>query len=413
MGTLNNINFEKQKFSASAKKIATVLMGVGIFLFLLFTVLSFFSSYEGGHEGGSHGGHHLLRPMFAYLFSYAFYMSLFLGCLFFVILHYLTAARWSSVVRRIPEVFLKSILLLAGLILPILFFSHSIFHWLDQKAVAEDPILKGKEPYLNFVFFLVRSFFYFAIWLYLGHRYYKKSILQDKNGDAGITLQLRKFSAPHMFLFAISVTFFAFDYLMSLDPHWFSTIWGVYYFAGAMVITFCFIPLVLIILQRLGYLKNIITIEHFHALGKLLFAFNVFWAYIAFSQYLLIWYANIPEDTVFFLRRTKESGWLNFSFLLLIGHIFVPILFFISRNFKRNIKAQLIMIFWCIFIHFVDMYWVVMPNVDSHFHFQWTDLVIFFGFSFLFIGFFIFNLSKVSLVAHKDPLIEKSISFEN
>ena len=117
--------------------------------------------------------------------------------------------------------------------------------------------------------------------------------------------------------------------------------------------------------------------------------------------------------TVFFLRRTKDSGWLNFSILLLIGHIFIPILFFISRNFKRNIKAQLVMIFWCIAIHFIDMYWVVMPNVDSHFHFVATDLLIFFAFSFLFIGFFIFNLAKVNLVSHKDPILQDSIGFEN
>ena len=368
-----------------------------------------------------HDKHHenpvIKKFLHSYLFAFVFFLGIVLAAMFFVLLQHLTRSGWSVVVRRLAEVLMKNILLMVFFFLPLLIVSAfnvvELYHWLDKQVVANDPILDAKKAYLNFPFFVIRTIIYVVIWLFLGHYYYRHSLQQDKEkGRFVSTLKLERYTAPHIFLYAFSVTFFAFDYLMSLDPHWFSTIWGIYYFAGAMVGFFSFLTLTCLILRQLGYLKNIINIEHYHDLGKFLFAFTVFWSYIAFSQYLLIWYANIPEDTVFFLKRIN-GNWLNVSFFLIFGHIFLPILFFLSRNMKRNIVAQWIMALWMIFIHIVDSYWIVLPNVDKTLNISWVDVNIFLGMGFLFIGFFIRNLTQVNLIPKNDPRLQESLAFHN
>ena len=255
------------------------------------------------NDHNDHGDHHenpvIKKFLHSYLFAFIFFLGIVLAAMFFVILQHLTRSGWSVVVRRLAEVLMKNILLMVLFFLPLLIISAfnfvELYHWLDKQAVANDPILFAKKAYLNFPFFAIRTVIYIAIWLFLGHHYYRYSLQQDKEkGGFNSTLKLEKYAAPHTFLYAFSLTFFAFDYLMSLDPHWFSTIWGVYYFAGGMVGFFSFLTLTCLTLRQLGYLKEIINIEHYHDLGKFLFAFTVFWSYIAFSQYLLIWYAKYP-----------------------------------------------------------------------------------------------------------------------
>jgi hypothetical protein len=277
------------------------------------------------------------RPRFfhAYLVSFCYFLSLALGALFFVALQHLTRSGWSVVVRRLAEGIAATLPVLAVLCIPVLLGMHDLYHWTHSDAVAGDSLLQWKQPYLNTPFFIVRVVVYFVVWTLLAWFFLTASVRQDATGDVRLTLRMQAASAPAMVLYAITVTFAAFDLLMSLDPHWYSTIFGVYYFAGSVVGFFALLALVVYLLQRAGRLTRAITIEHYHDLGKLIFAFVVFWAYIAFSQYLLIWYANIPEETVWYLRR-QSGSWAAVSLVLLFAHFVVPFVALLSRVSKRR-----------------------------------------------------------------------------
>lgn len=394
-----------------SKKIYRVLIFVGIALL----VLSFLSEFIGPQQVSEHSseGFSLKRFFHSYLFSFTFFMSIVFGSFFFVILQFLTKAGWSVVVRRIPENLMKNIEVMIFLGIPLLFGLHDLFHWTHVEVLETDTILAGKEPYLNTVFFMIRVVFYFAF-LFLATRfYYLSSIFQDNNSEVAITKKLQKFSPVVTILFALTITFFSIDFIMSLDPHWYSTVWGIYYFAGSVVVSLSVVVIISIVLRGLGFLKNVISIEHYHDLGKLIFSFNILWAYIAFSQYMLIWYANIPEETIFFIDRIN-GNWYSVSLLLIIGHFFVPLLLYISRNSKRNIKFQLVMTLWLFFMQMVDIYWLVMPNVDKlGFHIDFVDVSLFLGMGFIFFGNFLRNFSKHSILAHQDPYLQESLRFEN
>ena len=267
--------------------------------------------------------------------TFAFFLSISLGGLFFVLLEHCTRAGWSVVARRVAEAIAANVWLMAVLAIPVVLGMHHLYHWSDAAAVAHDPLIEAKVGFLNPTFFMIRLAIYFTIWGVMATFLYRTSLAQDASGDPALTLRMERLSAPGMVLFALSLNFAAFDLLMSLDPHWFSTIFGVYYFAASVVAFFAVMPKVLWALQSRGILKNAITVEHYHDFGKLLFAFVVFWAYIAFSQYMLIWYANVPEETEWFLKR-QTGEWTTVSLLLIFGHFVVPFLLLVSRFIKRR-----------------------------------------------------------------------------
>ena len=277
---------------------------------------------------------------FSYLTAFAYFLSIALGGLFFVLIQFATRAGWSVVVRRIAEQVMATLPVFAILFIPVIFGMHDLYHWThaelyDPTSDQYDKILAGKQGYLNESFFLIRAGVYFVVWIALSQYFLKKSLSQDESGDKGITAQLQKWSALGLALYAMTQTFAAFDWLMSLDPHWYSTMYGVYFFAGGFVAIFAVLAIFTIRLSTPdGVLNGIATEEHFHDLGKLLFGFTVFWAYIAFSQYFLIWYSNIPEETLFYKHR-MESGWMNVSIFLMIGHFAVPFFLLMSRHMKR------------------------------------------------------------------------------
>ncbi len=200
--------------------------------------------------------------------------------------------------------------LLALLAVPLLFGLGELYPW-ARAGYAGAP---GKAAYLNVPFFIARLAVYFAVWGWIGRFYLRRSLAQDASGDPSLTTTMRRRSAPAMIVFALTLTFAAFDLLMSLDPGWYSTIFGVYYFAGAAVGVYALLPLAVFLLQRAGFIRRSVTVEHYHDLGKLLFGFVVFWAYIAFSQYMLMWYANLPEETHWFVARQQHGwGWVGLA----------------------------------------------------------------------------------------------------
>ena len=350
---------------------------------------------------------------FSYLTSYSFFLTIALGALFFVLIQVITRAGWSVVIRRVPEVLTKSIPLLFILVIPIFFGMHDLFHWTHADAVAHDHILKGKEPYLNTVFFFIRIVFYFVVWAWISNKFFKGSVAQDESGDEQITLDLQKRSTYSLILFALTLTFAAVDLIMSLTPHWYSTIFGVYTFAGAAVSSLCVMSLVFMFLRKKGFLRDIVTLEHYHDLGKLIYGFNIFWSYIAFSQFFLIWYGNVPEETIFYALHF-EGSWKNVALLLSIGHFAIPFIFFMSRHAKRNLPFHAMMAVWILLMHFVDLYWIIMPNiskagVDIHL----IDFTLFIGFFGLFFGVFFNNLKQNALIPKKDPRLSESLNFHN
>lgn len=354
------------------------------------------------------------RFFHAYLTGIAFWMAICLGSLFFVMLHHLTGAKWSIVIRRIPETLIRCLPVMALLSIPVFFGMHSLYHWSHEEAVATDSLLQSKEGFLNFPFFIVRGIIYFGIWSALGYYLYKYSVEQDKGyTDDGVT-KLRRISAGGMVVFALSLTMFAYDWLMSLDPHWYSTIFGVYYFSGSVWVTLGLFALLFLYLQRTDALRGILSTEHLHDIGKLAFAFTVFWTYIAFSQFFLIWYGNVPEETAWFLRRW-EGGWREVSlYAIIFGHFVIPFFVLIFRAVKRSNMMMRIMGVWLLIMHWFDMYWLVYPSfLPEGANFSWIDVMptLFIG------GVLMFSFwrlySRNSALPVNDPKLEASIEFAN
>ncbi|MFZ0428334.1 MAG: hypothetical protein WAO20_09470, partial [Acidobacteriota bacterium] len=240
-----------------------------------------------------------------------------------------------------------------------------------------------------------------------------RSLQQDAAGDPRITRRLQNFSAPAIVLFAVTVNYAAFDWIMSLAPHWYSTIFGVYFFAGMVKSSLSTVILILLFLLRRNRLSGVVNDEHFHDLGKLLFGFIVFWAYIAFSQFMLIWYGNLPEETIWFAQRWRD-GWQYASVLLAAGHFAVPFFVLISRDAKRNHRVLASVAVWMLLMHYLDLYWLAVPSIDAgalQFHLQ--DLLMLVGLGGLFLALLIHVSLGAALVPTRDPRLAESLSFEN
>ncbi len=372
-------------------------------------VLGFGGSYlvATGTEGGVD---YFLQT---YLVSFAFYLSLSLGALFFVMLQHVTRAGWSVVVRRIAEAIAANVWLMVLLLVPIVLGIEHLYHWAHPGVADHDPLIAAKVGFLNESFFITRLVVYFAIWSVLAWFFYSTSKAQDKNGDPALTRRMEVLAAPGIVLFALSINFAAFDLLMSLDPHWFSTIYGVYYFAASVLLFFAVMPKILVWLQMQGLLKNAVTIEHYHDIGKFLFAFTVFWAYIAFSQYMLIWYGNIPEETEWFLKR-QTGGWTAISLTLLFGHFVLPFLMLMSRHVKRRPLLLAIIGVFVAAMCWVDMYWLVIPEFSPGVaRFGLLDVLVFLGMAGIYSAVLTWRLGRTTLVPEKDPRLKESLAFEN
>ncbi|MEM6334329.1 MAG: hypothetical protein AAF823_13415 [Planctomycetota bacterium] len=284
-------------------------------------------------------------------------------------------------------------------------------------------LVEKKLAYLNTGFFMIRWVAYFAVWIVLGLLYWRWSIRQDHTGEVDLTHKREWWAPIAIILFATTSTFAAFDLLMSLDPAWFSTMWGVYYFAGSMLATFALIILICVALKSFGRLKPV-GVEHFHDLGKLLFAFVFFWGYIAFSQYMLIWYANIPEETMWMEHHgfttvpDKVNGWSYVGLFILAGHFVVPFLFLLSRWVKRAVPLLMVAAGWLIFMHYVDVWWIVMPHMDGA-----TPLgdpvtvamqvCLAVGMLAILLGVALLRARRHAWIPTKDPRLGESVRFEN
>ena len=358
----------------------------------------------------------------AYIFAFMFVLAFPIGALFFVAIQHLVRAGWSVVVRRFAELIATMVVPMFVLWLPIagaaIFGDGTPFPWTDAERVAESELLKHKTPYLNVPFFVIRGLIYFGVWAAASTYYLKKSRRQDETGDRNISITLEKRSAVIIPLLALTATFAAIDWMMTLAPTWYSTIYGVYFFAASQVAFFALAAIWAVRVHRRKAWRGIITKEHLHDLGKLLFGFNCFWAYIAFSQYLLIWYANIPEETEWYQPRYHDF-WKYLSVFLIAGHFVIPFLGLLSRHVKRNPTMLLAWAAWLIVMSVVDFYWLVMPLMNLGDEaagpptFSLIDPIMLLGFIAIGLGLARARIGDEPMLAYNDPRLPESIAFHN
>jgi hypothetical protein len=353
----------------------------------------------------------------SYLVSYVYILSIALGGLFFVASQHASRAGWSVTVRRLAEILAGTLpwltVLFLPILLPTLLGNASLYPWADASAVSRDPQLQHKAAYLNLPFFGIRAVFYFAVWGLFARYFLLRSREQDRTGDFGLTLRMERVSPVALILFALTITFASFDWLMSLEPHWFSTIYGVLYFSGSVVGGLAAMVVMAVVLQGTGRLSNSITVEHYHDLGKLLLSFVIFWAYIAFSQYLLIWYANLPEETLWYQVRASGS-WSKVAVILLVAHLFIPFLGLLSRYAKRRKFVLAFWSVWLLMVHWLDMYWLVMPTYSPHgARPALLDAFCLAGLAAIYVATVLWVAGEQALSPQRDPRRAESLAFEN
>lgn len=403
---------EKLKLDKEATGFSNIALGLGVVCLGAGVALGL-----GDKEG-------LLR---SYLAAFMFVLSIALGAFWFVAINHLVNAKWWIVVRRVGEILAAQMpvvaLMALGIVLPIIVVDTSgegaiqqLYIWLNDAAVHDDHLLHHKAPYLNKPFFLIRMVVYFAFWVGLSLWYLNRSLAQDKaNQDESESIkgQLGRTSAPVMLGFGLTLTFCAFDLLMSLNAIWFSTIFGVYYFAGSVIAAYSVLALSMIWIQKNGALKTYVNENHYHDIGKIMFAFVIFWAYIGFSQFMLIWYGDIPEETHWYEWRLR-GGWETVSWALLICHFIIPFFGLLSRNVKRSKTMLAFWAVWLLVMHYIDMYWLVFPkDNDGTVPFSAVDVLMLVGLVGLFLGAAARRAKGMQLVPMKDSRLARSLAFDN
>jgi len=326
--------------------------------------------------------------------------------------HYATDADWTVVVRRQLENIAVLVAVLAIFFIPILLLRQHLYEWMNV-APGKEVALDSKRAYLNLSFFILRAAFFLGFFIIASQLLRRLSVRQDKDGNPLFTIRLRKVAFASLPLFALCLTFGAFDWLMSLDYHWFSTMFGVYIFAGAAGSSMSLLVLVITALQRAGYLKNVVTLEHYHIMGKWIFAFCVFWAYIGFGQYMLIWYANMPEETHYFITRNTESWW-DLSMLLVVGRFFGPFAILLLRSIKKHPHQLCYMAAWILLMQMLDIYLVVLPALHgTGVHVSLWDFaaLIAIGATLAFV--YLRIVGKTSLFPMRDPRLIESLKIVN
>jgi len=336
------ILYEKKSLPSKVTIIGGILLVLGVVL----SVLSF--------------GADNLRAYYNLIVTLTMLYSVGLGALFLVALEYVTSADWSVPFRRITEIVAGLIFIIPLVSIPLLLNLDTIFVWLNPELLHTDSYVAGKAPYLNTNFFIIRTLLVFAIMFGFYYVLAGRSFKQDKTKDPSVNKLTSRLSAFFIPIFAISITLVSMDWVMSLEPKWFSTIFGVYYFAGSVLAALSTVTFISIVLYQNGYLSKYIKEDHFYNLGALMFAFVVFWAYIAFSQFMLIWYANIPDETAWYMHRA--GSWYYISIGLIFVKFAIPFLILVTRYAKSNLLVLKIVSVWIFLAHYYDLYWMIMPD---------------------------------------------------
>jgi hypothetical protein len=387
--------------AGAGQMVSNVLLLAGV-VGMVFTIVGGFSV----------GARHALM---SYLVGATVSLGFALGSLGYVMIFQQVNAGWIVTCRRQFETAATLIPFCALLFLPVLVFPGRIYEWMSPEHTSGDVLAVHKAPYLNTTFWFVRFFVFFGLWTIFAFKLYGWSRQQDVTGDKWLTARARRMSSYGLLIFALTSAFASFDWLMGLDYHWFSTMFGVWFFTGNILSATCLCVLALGFLRLRGKLAGLVTEEHFHDLGKLVLVFTVFWAYISFCQYFLIWYSNIPEETAWFNVR-KTHGWENFTWILAFGHFLAPFLVLLWKGTKRSTRGLMLVATWMILMHIVDVFFVVRPATypgRMGLEFWWLDLCGIIGPIGVFLGVLVRQMGKAPLIPMKDPRLPEALHHRN
>ena len=382
-----------------AKNLSIALMAIG----LIALIFGFVSNPHGAWP--------------ALLFNTYFYLGISVFAVFFVAMQYVSEAGWSIVLKRVPEAIMGALpafsaIMLLIMVASIMHFNH-IYHWLHEGIMTVgheeyDYIIAGKEPYLNATFFIIRTIIYLLGWNYFAKKLRSLSLLEDREGGTAIHFKSISTSAWFMVFFAVTSAMASWDWIMSIDAHWFSTLFGWYVFAEWAAIGFTTILLFTLYLQKQGYLKDV-NESHIHDLGKWIFAFSLVWTYMWFSQFMLIWYANIPEEVAYFTARLEVENYKFLFWFSMIINFVLPVVLLMSRDAKRH-NSRLIFVSIIILIgHWLNSYLLVAPGtLNTHGHIGFTEIGIGLGFAGLLIHLTFKTLAKEQMEAKNHPMLDES-----
>ncbi|HEX2339164.1 MAG TPA: hypothetical protein VHI98_01675 [Vicinamibacterales bacterium] len=345
----------------------------------------------------------------SYLIGFMFWVGVALGSLAILMLHHLTGGAWGLVVRRHLEAASRTMPFLTLAFLPIAIGVRALYIWARPEVMAADPILQEKQLYLNVPFFLARAVIYFAVWNLLVYVINRWSLEQDAGGrqPVGSERKFRQLSAPGLMAYGLTITFASVDWVMSLDPHWFSTIFGVLFMGAQALSAMAFAIVALAATSRYEPLEEIVEPSHFHDLGKLLFAFVMLWAYFSFSQFLIIWSGNLPEEIPWYVERLL-GGWGTVALVVSIGSFVLPFLLLLSRDIKRNPVAIGTIAGLVLVVRVVDLIWMIAPRPGHHgFPIHWLDVTLPLALGGLWLALFARELTRRRLLAVNDPYFEE------
>lgn len=339
----------------------------------------------------------------AYLMAYLFWLGIALGCLAILMLHHLVSGRWGFVIQRLLESGSRTLPLMALLFVPLLFGLRELFLWARPEAVAAQAILRHRQPYLNTPFFSARVVLYFAVWIALATLLSRWSLEQDRTAAPDLTRRLRLLSGPGLVLYGLTVTFAAFDWVMTLGPQWHSTIFGAVFIVGQVLAALCFMVVVARQLSQRGPLAGVMSPQQFHDLGNLILAFVMLWAYMAFSQYLIIWSGNLPDEIPWYVSR-MAGGWMWVAMFLITFHFAVPFLLLLSRATKRRAEILIGVASGLLVMRLVDLHFIVTPalhpgGVTLH----WMDVLAPVGVGGVWLWAFLGRLRGKPLLPLHDP----------
>lgn len=346
----------------------------------------------------------------SYLYAYVFWMALTLGCLGILILHHLVSGSWGHIVQRYAESAARTLPYMAVLFVPILLGMHHLYPWSNHEVAAANHVVEKKLGYLNVPFFLVRQILYFGFWIFVALWLSKKSVEQDATADPHLTRKMRVFSGPSMVFFVLTVTFASVDWMMSLEPEWFSTMYGVGRIVGAGLTALAFCIVLVRLLSKYQPLLEILNTRHVHHLGNLLMAFTILWAYIGFSEFLIIWSGNLPDDNMWHLRRMNPE-WSVFAAILIVGHFAVPLTLLLSRQLKRHIEPLARIAGGILVMRLIDMYWLIYPAFNNHqLKFHWLSIVAPIALGGIWVWLFVNHLKRQPLLPLHDPRFHKGMA---
>jgi hypothetical protein len=396
MSTLDASRDRAAAFAAPAavdriQKLAVVLGGVG----LLGSALGFF----------------LARDTFfrAYLVGWVYCMGLSLGCLALLMVHHLSRGSWGVVIRRILEAGTRCLPLLAVLSLPLLLGLPHVYRWAQPGGMSGDPVLEHKAAYLNVTWFLVRLALCFVLWIGAAVWLNRLSLAQDRTGDPALFRRMQRVAGPGLIAYALAVTFASVDWLMSLQPHWYSTIYGPYLMVSQALAALSFVIVLGLFLARRPPLEGVLQPRHFHDYGKLFLATVMLWAYFSFSQFLIIWAGNLPEEIHFYLDRLRH-GWGLVSLLLVLCHFVLPFLLLLSADLKKS-RALAAVAGLMLGARLLELFWQVEPAFEEHHPGSyWLYVAVPLALGGIWLWFFVDQLKRRPLLPINEPYLEEAIA---